>query len=311
MAQIGIVVVTHNSAAEIGGCLDALRDLPNIQIVVVDNASVDSTRDEVTRRNVHLISNATNVGFAAAVNIGVRASFAPLVLLLNPDTHLLGGIEALAAHFDDPLTGAAGGMLVGHDGKPQAGFMARNLPTPATLIFEVLGINRLWPGNSVNWHYRCMGVDPMTESLVEQPPGAFLMFPRAAWEKLGGFDERFRPIWFEDVDFCARLQASGLRAWYEPKAVARHTGGHSITPLSIGTRERYWYGSLLEYGARHYRPAAFRALCMAVMLGASMRALRGLTRGGADALMGYGRVIGLAFSWLFRVRTNRSGVGVV
>ena len=60
--------------------------------------------------------------------------------------------------FETPETGAAGGMLVGADGKPQRGFMARNLPTPTTLIFEVLGINRLWPRNPVNWHYRCLGL---------------------------------------------------------------------------------------------------------------------------------------------------------
>jgi N-acetylglucosaminyl-diphospho-decaprenol L-rhamnosyltransferase len=311
MPRVAIIVVTHNSAAEIGGCLDALRDLPNVEILVVDNASSDSTCAEVAARAVRLIANATNVGFAAAVNIGVRSTTAPLVLLLNPDAHLISGLDALAARFSDPKTGAAGGMLVSPDGKPQAGFMARNLPTPGALIFEVLGINRLWPGNSLNWHYRCKGIDPMTASIVDQPAGAFLMFPRAVWEKLGGFDERFRPIWFEDVDFCVRVKAAGLVAWYEPKAIARHTGGHSISPLPDGLRQQYWYGSLLEYGARHYGPAAFRALCVAVMLGAGMRALRGFTHGGANALMGYGRVIGLAFSWFFRIRTSRSGVGVV
>lgn len=310
MTPVAIVIVTHNSASEIGACLDALRHLPNIEVVVVDNASADSTRTEVEVRGIRLIANTTNVGFAAAVNIGIRATAAPLVLLLNPDAHLVRGLEALTAHFDDPGTGAAGGMLVGPDGKPQAGFMARNLPTPAALILEVLGINRLWPSNPVNWHYRCKGLDPMAPGIVEQPAGAFLMFPRAVWGKLGGFDERFRPIWFEDVDFCARLKAAGLKACYDPKAMASHTGGHSIAPLSTGERERYWYGSLLEYGAKHYRPAAFRALCVAVMLGAGLRAVWGFTRGGAEALTGYGRVIGLAFSWFFKAGTSGSRVVV-
>jgi GT2 family glycosyltransferase len=309
MKQIAIVIVTYNSATEIGACLDSLRNLPGAEVVVVDNASWDATCDEATRRGARVIQNATNVGFAAAVNIGILATTAPLVLLLNPDARLIGGLEALAAHFDDPQTGAAGGMLVGPDGKPQAGFMARNLPAARTLILEVLGINRLWPANPVNWHYRCRGLDPMTASIVEQPAGAFLMFPRAVWQKLGGFDERFRPIWFEDVDFCARIKAAGLHAWYEPVARASHTGGHSITPLSTEAREKYWYGSLLEYGAKHYRPTAFRALCLAVMLGVGLRALWGFMRGGA-ALRGYGRVAVLALSWFFRVRTN-SGVGVV
>jgi GT2 family glycosyltransferase len=227
------------------------------------------------------------------------------VLLLNPDAHLIRGLDALSAHFDSPRTGAAGGMLVGEDGQPQAGFMARNLPTAATLIFEILGINRLWPSNPVNWHYRCKYIDPMTSALVEQPAGAFLMFPRAVWERLGGFDERFFPIWFEDVDFCARVKALNLQVFYEPKAVASHSGGHSIAPLPTRARELYWYGSLLEYGAKHYRPNSFRAVCLAVMLGSGIRAFRGITRGGVEAVRIYGRVAGLALSWFFRARNSR------
>ena len=69
MPEAGIVVVTYESEAEIGACLD--RALPTgAEIVVVDNASTDRTRQEVTRRNVRLITNPENRGFAAAVNQG-------------------------------------------------------------------------------------------------------------------------------------------------------------------------------------------------------------------------------------------------
>jgi N-acetylglucosaminyl-diphospho-decaprenol L-rhamnosyltransferase len=306
MTRVAVVIVTYNSAAEIGGCLDALINLPGLEILVVDNASIDHTREEVNARSVRLIANPTNIGFAAAVNLGIRATQAPLILLLNPDAHLLRGLDALVAHFEDPRTsshaGAAGGLLVGPDGQPQAGFMARNLPSAAVLICEVLGINRLWPANSLNWHYRCKGLDPMTPALVEQPAGAFLMFSRQVWERLGGFDERFWPIWFEDVDFCARLKAAGLQVFYEPQAVAKHTGGHSIGSISTDLKERIWYGSLLEYGAKHYRSSSFRTLCLAVVLGSVARAVRGLSREGAKAMTVYGQVIGLALSWFFRKR---------
>jgi len=216
------------------GCLDAVAAQTNaseIQTIVVDNASSDATLAEVAARGVHCSANPHNAGFAAAVNQGIRATEAPLILLLNPDAYLVTGIDALTAHFEDPRTGAAGGMLTGADGRPQTGFMARNLPTPTALIFEVLGINTIWPGNPVNWHYRCLGNDPVTLELVEQPAGAFLMFPREIWERVGGFDERFWPIWFEDVDFCARLKEAGLAVYYEPKAVARHEGAHSISTV--------------------------------------------------------------------------------
>ncbi len=299
MPRVAIVIVTWNSAAEIGPCLDALRELPEVEVMVVDNASADDTRTKVAGRQVGLIANSRNAGFAAAVNQGVRATSAPLVLLLNPDAHLVTGLDALVGCFDTAGTGAAGGMLLGSDGKPQRGFMARNLPTATTLVFEVLGINRLWPGNRVNRRYRCLGLDPMASGPVDQPAGAFLMFSRAAWESIGGFDERFWPLWFEDVDFCKRLKAAGFCNFYNSGTKARHAGAHSIRTLSVENRQQYWYGSLLKYAEKHYRSFAFGTVCASVVVGAVLRAVLGFPREGLKALVVYGGVIGLALSRLF------------
>jgi N-acetylglucosaminyl-diphospho-decaprenol L-rhamnosyltransferase len=301
MARVAIVIVTYNSAAEIGGCLDALASLSEAEaeVLVIDNASVDSTRDEVAARNHRFVANQTNRGFAAALNQGVRATMAPLILSLNPDAHLVRGLDSMAACLEKPGAGAAGGMLVGEDGSPQTGFMARSLPTPATLIFEVLGINRLWPGNRVNWQYRCLGLDRMNTTLVDQPAGAFLMFRRAVWEVLGGFDERFWPIWFEDVDFCARIKSAGFCAYYHPEGVAKHSGSHSVIPLALENRERYWYGSLLEYAAKHYCSSAFRTTCVAVAAGSAIRAVLGFPRYKFKALAVYGGIVGLALCRAF------------
>jgi N-acetylglucosaminyl-diphospho-decaprenol L-rhamnosyltransferase len=309
MPRVAIVIVTYNSAGEISGCLDSLADLADTEIVVIDNASTDGTPARANRPGVRLITNSRNLGFAGGVNQGVRATSAPFVLLLNPDARLQRGLSALLAQFENPFTGAAGGMLTGPDGQPQTGFMARNLPTPAALIFELLGINRLWPGNRVNWHYRCLGLGQSAAADVEQPAGAFLMFSRLAYEKVGGFDERFYPVWFEDVDFCARLKEAGYRVRYTPEAVANHTGGHSVGTLSMEIRQRYWYGSLLEYAAKHYPPPALRAVCFAVMLGAGFRTLPALLRAisgsgnaglGKDVFVVYRSVARLALYRLFR-----------
>ena len=89
MARVAIVIVTYNSAAEIGGCLDALAGLPDVEILVVDNASTMALRRCAGRSAAAFVCSPTtaNRGFAGAVNQGVRASTAPLVLLLNPDAH--------------------------------------------------------------------------------------------------------------------------------------------------------------------------------------------------------------------------------
>jgi len=278
MARVAIVIVTYQSAAFAGACLDSILPVPEAEIIVVDNASRDSTRVIVEEKGVRLIANPENRGFAAAVNQGVKATSAPVILLLNPDARLETGLDPLIARFDDPQTGAAGGLLLGEDGKPQTGFMVRNLPTPAALSFEALGINRIWPGNPVNWHYRCLQYDPMIPALAEQPAGAFLMFRREAWLRVGGFDENFWPVWFEDVDFCARLKRAGYRIWYEPAAQAIHAGGHSVQVIPLDEKEKYWYDSLLRYGAKSFHPIAFVGVCLSVMVGAAARSVRSWPR---------------------------------
>jgi GT2 family glycosyltransferase len=298
MSRVAIVVVTHQSGDVIGHCLDAIARLSDAEVVVVDNASSDSTCGKVAASGRRLIANSGNAGFAAAVNQGVLATSAPLVLLVNPDVRLETGIDSLERCFEDPKTGAAGGLLIGPDGLPQTGFMARSIPSPAALIFEILGINRFWPRNPVNWHYRCLGNDPMVPALVDQPAGAFFMFRRSAWRQLGGFDERFYPVWFEDVDFCVRLRLAGFSAWYNPAARAVHHGGHSVGKIPLEIRENYWYGSLLKYAAKHCHPVAFGIVCLSVAAGAAGRAVWAFPRGGLRVFKIYGSVIRLSFAHL-------------
>ena len=71
-------------------------------------------------------------------------------------------------------------------------------------------LNRFWPGNPVNRRYRCLDWDSSSRSMVEQPAEHFFMVRRAVWQELGGFDEGFFPLWFEDVDFCRQNSRSGV-----------------------------------------------------------------------------------------------------
>jgi GT2 family glycosyltransferase len=305
---VGIVVVTHNSEDHIGACLEAAATT-DAELVVVDNASEDRTRDEVVRRGMRLISNTQNRGFAAAVNQGIRNMSTPFVLLLNPDAVIEGGIEELHRCCERPGTGGAGGKLVDAGGRPQVGFMVRRFPSPWTLVFEALLLNRLWPRNPINWNYRCLGLDYVTETEVEQPAGAFLMLRRDLWEKLGGFDEGFYPVWFEDVDFCLRARAAGYRMWYVPKAVAKHTGAHSLPRISLEIRALYWYRSFLRYAVKHFGPWEGRMVSLAVLIGSGLRMIAGIAASRSlKPIVVYGRVMGLAGRCFLSVRCNGSGV---
>ncbi len=291
MADIGIVIVTYNSRAESGACLDAAGH-NGAEIVVVDNASTDGTAGEVRSRGVRLVANNTNRGFAAAVNQGFAALATPYVLLLNPDAQLAGGLDALCAACQLPGAAAAGGKLLDAEGRPQIGFMVRQLPTPLMLTMEVLLLNRIWPNNPINRRYRGLQLNYNMRIPVEQPAGAFLMVRRAVWQELGGFDESFFPLWFEDVDFCRRALDRGHQLYYVPEAVARHRGGHSVSQLSVEKRRIYWYGSLIRYSAKHFRPSSFRVVCMAVVAGSLLRSVgETILQGSFRPLATYGKVV--------------------
>lgn len=274
--RIVAVVVTHNSADAVAACLPQLVG-PD-EIIVVDNASDDHTLEAVRHSAPHarVIANKHNVGFGAAVNQGVAASSAELILLINPDAAPTAPMDAtceMAQRVFKPEIGVVGGRLLGLDGDVQSGFAVRGFPNLATLSFESLGLNHFWPSNPVNRRYRMAGFDYDLSQHCDQPAGAFMMFRRCVFEQLGGFDEGFYPIWFEDVDFCLRASQAGFSNWYEPGCEAVHHGAHSISSLTLPQRHKYWYGSVLRFARKHFGPLSATYLRAVVVVGLALRGI--------------------------------------
>jgi len=294
MRDVGIIIVAYNSAAVLDSCLDAAL-ATGAEVVVVDNGSSDDAPPVPARRGVRWITNSSNRGFAGAVNQGFSALDRPYILILNPDAVLQTSLQPLREACDLPRAAGAGGQLLDVQGRPQIGFMVRQFPTPLVLALEALLLNRVWPGNPVNAAYRGLRLDYAARQAVPQPAGAFLMVRRAVWQELGGFDEEFWPLWFEDVDFCRRAAACGYLWYYTPAAVAKHTGAHSISKLKLEMRRVYWYRSLLRYSAKHFGPIAMRGVCLAVVAGSLLRILiESALHLNLEPLAAYGRVVGLA-----------------
>lgn len=274
--SVAAVIVTHNSAAAVTECLAHLKGLD--EIVVVDNASSDHTVEAVRHTAPHaiLVANECNTGFASGVNRGVEACRSDLILLINPDAAPTGPITSsgpLAQRAKQSDIGVVGGKLIGMDGGVQTGFAVRAFPTRMVLALETLGINRLWPSNAANRRYRTADFDYSRSQECEQPAGAFMMFRRSLFEELGGFDERFHPAWFEDVDFCLRAKRAGYRNWYEPGSAAIHEGGHSVTRVTLPERQKYWYGNLLRFVTKHYGPYSAGCIQASSALGLALRGI--------------------------------------
>lgn len=271
---VAAVIVAYRSGSHLPSCLAALDGKVD-EAVVIDNTPGESPAPDLQARFpwVDWINNESNLGFAAAANQGVLATKASNVLLLNPDSELIDGLAELVAECAAKNVAGAGGLLTDRDGSAQVGFFSRSLPTPTALIFEALGINRVWKRNPVNVRYRLLDIRTDVASDVQQPAGAFLLLRRDALNTVGGLDERFHPAWFEDVDLCKRLRDAGFRLRFAPAAMARHTGGHAVATLPLQERLLAWYGGLLRYAEKHFSRGCFRCVRSAVLVGLVLRAL--------------------------------------
>lgn len=267
--------MTYNSAASIEACLQALAHA-DCEITVVDNASQDDTVQRVECLAklfpLQLLRISRNLGFGAAVNHGARASTEDVLLILNPDVIAeAGAVNSLLRCLGSTGAAAVGGALLTSYGQPQRGFAFRRLPTLTSLLFEVLLINQLWPGNAVNRRYRCLDADYTHPQEVEQPAGACLAVTREAFDAVGGFDTRFYPVWFEDVDLCKRLIGAGHTIVYCPTARFRHSGAHSVSQLRFEQKQLYWYGNMMRYAEKHFSRMQRGILRIAIIKGLALR----------------------------------------
>ena len=138
-----------------------------------------------------------------------------------------------------------------------AGFPRRALDFGSTLAQPPLA------GQSGELALSCLGFDYIASSQVEQPAGAFLMIRRDVWQELGGFDESFIPLWFEDVDFCRRARRSRIPSvLYVPGLWRNIQGRIPSRSMPLEMRRFYWYRSLLRYSAKHFHAAGIHGWCV-------------------------------------------------
>lgn len=227
--SVAVTIVTYNSRRYIGPCLEAvLRQTgARFQVVVVDNASTDSTREILTRfgGRIRVIYNDRNVGFAAAQNQAIAAGGGDWVLALNPDVLLDPGfIERLveAGEIDEKVGTVCGKLLsIGPDFRPsgQARIDSAGIYfTPALRHFD-----RGW-GVADEGQFERM-------EYVFGASAAAALYRRRMIADVSHGGEFFDPDFFayrEDADVAWRAQLLGWWALYAPAAAAWHV--RSVVP---------------------------------------------------------------------------------
>lgn len=309
MPKGSVVVVAHNSGEQIEECLEALRGLLDWEVLLVDNASSDNTLQRARRfDDVHCIANPANRGFAAAVNQAAGLATGNVIVVLNPDAVAApGALDHLAEGLQQPGAAAAGGLLLGSEGQVQRGFLVRRFPALGAMVCEILLLNRIWPSNPCNRAYRCLDMDCTRPQEVEQPAGAALAFLRRAWDEIGGMDESFYPVWFEDVDFCRRLRTRGWKIVFCPAALFRHAGGHSVAQMPFRERQLVWYGNLLRYFRKHHSGWRVGVLRASVVAGMLVRASVVLLAGAGEGVGRWAAIRAyLSVGWSIGIRGHRA-----
>jgi len=253
---ISIVIVNY----KVPFCLiEALRSLrlaeyyDRSEVIIVDNASGDNSREIVTEQfqEVQWIQLKTNIGFGKACNIGAETARGQYLLLLNPDTvvssnTLVSAVEFMEAH---PKAGLMGPKILNPDGTLQLS-CRRSIPTPSVAFYYFAGLSYLFPKSKRFGRYHLTYMDENETAQVDVISGSFMFIRRAIFDIIGGFDKRFF-MYGEDIDLCYRVRQTGYEVWYYPPVKIVHQKGKSSSKRLIRSRI-YFYEAMIIF-SRKYR----------------------------------------------------------
>lgn len=232
MLDLSIIIVSWNVRELLRRCLQSIISNPKSQwlteIIVVDNASTDGSAAMVRDGfpQVQLLVNDENLGFTIANNQAIARSRGRYVLLLNPDTEVLGDALATMVGYMDahPEVGALGPQLLNPDGSVQPS--RRRFPTMATAFLESTILQQWFPDNCVLRRYYVLDQPDDRTQEVDWVVGAALLVRREAIEQVGPLDEGFF-MYSEELDWCRRIKAQGWKVVYLPTAKMIHHGAQS------------------------------------------------------------------------------------
>lgn len=268
---VSVLIVNYNTAALTRRCVSSLRaqrvcqsdGTPiMIDIVVVDNASRPEEREALAAIDARIVYNDENRGYGAALNQAAATTHAEFLLFSNSDTwYFPGAIQTLVDAFRClPRCGAVGPRLWWDFDRlfllPPSDPM-----TLATSLHDVVGRSWSWwqRRQEQRWLQRAVAYwrapHPLVQPLLS---GACLLTHRNVLSVCGGFDEQFH-LYYEDTDWCRRVQQHGYRLYYVPGAEVTHLYNQSARQ-ETATAQRIGEDSAARYFRKHYGVGVWNAL---------------------------------------------------
>jgi GT2 family glycosyltransferase len=199
-----------------------------------------------TYAGVTVIANRENRGFSEATNQGLRQAHGKYILLLNPDTVVLG--DALGTMMDaaerDREPAIVGPQIISPEGVPQS-CSARKLPTLNIALLRLLGVERIWPGLFRQWTAYPLDCDQPVEAIS----GACTLAAREVFDAIGPLDAAL-PMGGEDIDWYRRAMTNGIAIRYVQKAQIIHIGGASRA-MALARTDLEGFRALYFYFTKH------------------------------------------------------------
>lgn len=223
--DLSIIIINYNTKELLQNCLESISyRLQNcrFEVILIDNASTDGSKEMLLKDYpaYQLIINSKNLGFAKAVNQGLRSAQGDYLLLLNPDTKLLEfNWPAIKAKYTgSEKLGIIGGQLIFANNKPRASF--GHFPTVKTELIRLLALEGIFSRGRF-LKYSWLNKKHFIEHKVDWVGGGLMLFKKQVLDDIGFFDEHFF-LYLEDVDYCQRAKKQGYLILYWPKIKVEH-----------------------------------------------------------------------------------------
>ncbi|MBU1628188.1 glycosyltransferase family 2 protein [bacterium] len=228
--NVSVIILSHNGEKVLENCLRSVieTDYSPLEIILVDNFSKDSTPQIASRykEKIKIIRTKENFSFAKANNLGIKCSTGKILVLLNDDTIVTKEwIRSLVEVFEkDKKIGIVGCKIL----------------FPDSDIIQHFG-GYIMP-NGITMHYGYGENDGKNYSeikAVEYVTGAAFAFRRSLVDTLGNLPEAYKPIYFEEVEYCFRAKKQGFSVVVAPDAKVYHYESQKTIAKSFGFYYKY------------------------------------------------------------------------
>ena len=257
MTTVSIVIVNYNVRQFLSQCIDSIfksnnKDF-NIEIIIIDNASVDGSIDFISKKypHVQLIPNNKNLGFSKANNQGIAIARGEYILILNPDTLIQEDTLSLCLeHMNENIkTGVLGVRMIDGSGKylPES---KRGEPTLWNSFTKFSGLTNLFPTSKLFSGYYLGLLDENSTHKVDVLCGAFMFFRKDVLLKCGGFDEDYF-MYGEDIDLSLQVRKKGYNVIYLPTTKIIHFKGESTKKTSYNYVKNF-YNAMKIFVGKNY-----------------------------------------------------------